>query len=304
MNSFNRVNFRAASYRVATLLTGLALVYGPGAWAFAISFLASQYTASNFATIGVNTNAIALDAGLNLYVQDQSASGADFSILEFTAASGYSSSSVFSSYPRDSSTHLNGLDFDPSGTLFSSENDAGGNAGTIRNANTGAQTKQLANFRPTGIDAPGGDVIYFSGRRESQGNFGNIYRLTISTGVVDTVISSIVSTGVALNDTGDIFVSTKQTAQPGGYLPNSIYRFDFLGGGAYSTGSLVATFDENVGELAFDGAGRLYAMENNPDNSPGTTSIIQLTVVPAPATAALFLLGLAGIARFRPRAAT
>jgi len=280
------------------LSMGFALVYSPSAHALAVTFLSSGYSASNFATVNVNTASLAFDSGLNLYVEDISIGGATFDVLKLVAP-GYTASSLYKSVPRSSGT-MNGLDFTGDySTLFGAVGLSGGDTGTIVNVSSGAVVTTLPNFRPTGIDAPGGDLIFFTGRKDSNGNFGGVYAYSFSFNSTAQVISTIVGTGIALDAAGDIYVSTKANAF-GGYLANSIYRFDLADG--FSTDHLIATFDNTVEELTFDSFGRLYAMESNAD-ALGTnpTEIIQLTRVPEPATLALAALGILGLGFTRQR---
>src|SRR5262245_32478540 len=70
--------------KIAAVLA-VVFCHVPGAWGFAITFVSPGYLASNFATVGINTNAIAFDGSLNLYVEDQSTGGTTFDILKLSA---------------------------------------------------------------------------------------------------------------------------------------------------------------------------------------------------------------------------
>jgi hypothetical protein len=321
----NRRVFRLRSAGLGLAIAAMsgAIGYVPDALAFSITKLAPGYSASNFATIDVNTNAIAFDSNWNLYVQDQSTTSGvpastkpTFTIIELTASSGYINSLVVASFTRRDGNgligqSLTGLDFAADGILYASQANAGGDKGAITALNlaTGTATpvRAFSTFRPTGIDASAmsnADAIRFSGRLSSNGRFGSIYSYDLATGNVSALIPGIVATGVAVDAMGNIFASTKQNNFTNGsgitYLGNSIYSFSAAND--FASPLLVASFDSSVGELTFDSLGRLYAMQNNATTSPGTTDIFQLTLVSEPASLILMVLGIAGVAYSRRRA--
>lgn len=265
--------------------------------AAAVTFLASGWVASDFLTLSSPTRSIEFDSSNNLYIEDKSDDNSGtINILKMDAATGYSSSSVFTTY---STTYqgVTGLDFDGLGSLYVSERSLSGDAGVIREIDVATQTllgdvRTFANHRPTGVDADIFGNVFYTGRKESDLLFGNVYQID-SAGVRSILIDNVVGTGIALDDSGNIFISTPNKTGLA-LLSNSIYMFnpsDLL------NPLLIATFDSTVGELTFDDAGNLYTIDNV-DN----LSIIKLSAVPIPAAIWLFgsgLIGLIGVARHR-----
>ena len=260
------------------------------------TYLASGWGASDFHTLSLQTNSIAFDSSNNLYIEDISDNGSGtVRILKLDVATGYSlPAGEFASYGTEY-TGVNGLDFDGLGSLYVSEGLWTGDAGVIREIDVATQTllgdvRTFANHRPTGVDADIFGNVFYTGRKESDGTFGNVYQID-STGTRSILIDNIVGTGIALDASGNIFISTPNRTDLA-LLANSIYMFnpsDLL------NPFRIASFDSTIGELTFDDAGNLYTIDNV-DN----LSIIKLSAVPVPAAVWLFgtgLIGLIGLAR-------
>lgn len=260
-----------------------------------VTFLASGWGASDFLTLSSPTRSLAFDSSNNLYIEDKSDDNSGtINILKMDAATGYNTTSVFTSY---STTYQGstGLDFDGLGSLYVSERSLSGDAGIIREIDVATQTllgdvRTFANHRPTGVDADMHGNIFYTGRKGSNGTFGNVYQID-SMGTRSILIKDVVGTGIALEASGNIFISTPNRTDLS-LLANSIYMFnpsDLL------NPLLVASFDSTVGELTFDDTGNLYTIDNV-DN----LSIIKLSTVPIPAAVWLFgsgIIGLIGVAR-------
>ena len=119
----------------------------------------------------------------------------------------------------------------------------------------------FANHRPTGIDADTFGNVYYSGRKESDGTWGKIFTIDTTTvpAVRTDLIIDTVATGIAVDTSGAIYISTPQrTDLP--LLPNSIYRFT---ASDLSTPELIATLNAPGGELTFDSAGNLYMVADD-----------------------------------------
>ena len=259
--------------------------------------VAPGWVASDFLTLGLSTNSIAFDSSNNLYIEDISDNNSGtVRVLKLDAATGYSlPADEFARYDTEY-TGVNGLDFDGLGSLYVSEGLWTGDAGAIRKIDVATRTllgdvMTFANHRPTGVDADTAGNVYYSGRRESDGTWGKIFEID-SLLVRTTLIDNTVATGIALDASGNIFISTPNRTDLA-LLANSIYMFnpsDLL------NPLLIASFDRTtIGELTFDDAGNLYTIDNG-DNR----SIIKLSAVPVPAAAWLFgsgLIGLIGVSR-------
>lgn len=275
----------------------LSLGMASSVYAVTVTYLAPGWGASDFHTLSSPTRSIAFDASDNLYIEDISDDNSGtINILKLDASTGYSTSSVFTSYAT-TYEGVTGLDFNGLGSLYVSERSLSGNAGVIREIDVATQmllgdVRTFANHRPTGVHADVFGDVFYTGRKYSDLLFGNVYQID-PTGARSILIDNVVGTGIALDDTGNIFISTPRiTGLP--LLSNSIYVFnpsDLL------NPLRIASFDNPVGELTFDEAGNLYAIDNV-DNF----SIIKLSSVPIPSAVWLFgtgLLGLIGIARRR-----
>ncbi|MEA2094713.1 MAG: hypothetical protein U9P11_09145 [Pseudomonadota bacterium] len=279
---------------VASLLSMPSLASAVG-----VTFLASGWTATDFLMLSIPTRAIEFDSVGNLYIEDTTDDNSgQIQILKLEASSGYSTSSIFASY---STTYkgATGLDFDELGSLYVSERSVDGDAGIIREVDIATQVllgdvMAFANHRPTGVDADTSGSVYYSGRKESDLTWGNIYEID-STATRSILIDNTVGTGIALDASGNIFISTPHRTDLA-LLADSIYMFD-------PTDLLnpmrIATFDQRGGELTFDAAGNLYMVAED------QLSIVKLSSVPVPAAAWLFgsgLLGLVGISRHKKAA--
>ena len=249
---------------------------------FQLTYLDPNYTASQFLTTPFNISSIAFDAGKNLYTEPNADFGTGTAyILELYAATGYSTNSLYASYPT-TEYGITGLNF--AGTnLAVAEIAQDLNSGLVRlidpSNNSVISTFNLPNFRPTGITNDSASNIYFPGRLASNLSFGNIYELDSSFTNLSTVLSNFVGTGIAYN-AGDLFVST-----PG----NSIYKIDLN----TLTSSKIATFNHGIEELTFDKEGNLYVLEGV--TTTEQQKIVELSPVPEPATMLLLGSGLAGL---------
>ncbi|HHJ16139.1 MAG TPA: hypothetical protein ENJ80_05510 [Gammaproteobacteria bacterium] len=280
--------------RVSSLAASL-LAMSSLASAVGVTFLAPGWTTSDFLTLSTPTRAIEFDSAGNLYIEDTTDDNSgQIQILKLDASSGYSASSVFASY-NTSYKGATGLDFGDLGGLYVSERSVDGDAGIIRKVDVATRTllgdvMAFENHRPTGVDADTSGNVYYSGRKESDGTWGRLFEIDSTTTTRSILIDNTVGTGIALDASGNIFITTPQrTDLP--LLANSIYMYnpaDIL------TPELIATFGERGGELTFDTAGNLYMVAQD------QLSIIRLSSIPIPAAAWLFgsgLLGLIGIAK-------
>ena len=222
------------------------------------TFLAPRWIAADFMTLETPTRAIAFDSDSNLYIEDTSDDNSGkIDVLKLTFASGYNDSSSYARYAT-SYKGATGLGFDDLGSLYVAERSADGNAGVIREVNAVTQTlgrdvKAFANHRPTGVDADTSGNIFYSGRKESAGAWGRIFGIDTNTKRT-ILIDNTVATGVAVNPSGNIFISTPQRTD----LPlqsNSIYMYKPED---IQNPRLIATFNNRGGELTFDAAGNLY----------------------------------------------
>jgi len=279
---------------VGALFAGISAFASTPAAAIGVTYLAPGWTSAGFLTLATPTRAIEFDTAGNLYIEDTRDDGAGtVEILVLDASSGYSTATTYATYST-SYAGVTGLDFDDLGSLYVSERDTSGDAGIIREVDDATRTlvgdlMAFANHRPTGVDADTSGNVYYSGRKESDGTWGNVYVID-STATRSILIDSTVGTGIALDAAGNIFVSTPQrTDLP--LLADSIYMFDPAD---LLNPVLIATFDQRGGELTFDAAGNLYMVAED------QVSIVRLSAVPIPAAAWLFgsgLVGLAGLAR-------
>lgn len=278
----------ALNARLVAFVLTLCLLQSPGA-AFALSatYLAPGYSAASFPNMPLQTGALAFQASdLSLtplafatpnVPPSPCVTPASFSVR--SSASPYSTSAPAFSYSNSgalgAAAFVNGLDFsNDSNTLYASESLCSQSQGYIRNVSTGVVVADLVSYRPTGIDALGDGLIYFTAR-QSGSNFGGVYRW--AAGVVTEIIPVIVGRGVAVHPSGDIYVATRGS-DFGGYLANSVYRFP---AGALP-GTRIATFDgTGVAELTFDANGRLYAIG---DPAGSVTPVVAITLPTPPAT--------------------
>jgi hypothetical protein len=230
---------------------------------YAISYTAPGWSVSDFLTLSSPTKSIAFDSINNLYIEDISDNNSGtIKILKLDVASGYNAPpSEFILYAT-SYKGVNGLGFDGLGSLYVSESSLSGDAGVIREIDVTTQTllgdvMTFANHRPTGVDADKSGNVFYTGRKESDGTFGNVYQID-SMGVRSILIDNVVGTGIAVDASGNIFISTPGRTDLA-LLSNSIYMFspsDLL------NPTRIATFDDTLEELTFDDAGNLYAVDN------------------------------------------
>lgn len=282
-------------YRIRNCCIATLLLCTPTfANAVGVTFLAPGWTATDFLTLSTPTRAIEFDSAGNLYIEDTTDDNSgQIQILKLDASSGYTSSSVFASY-NTSYKGVTGLDFDDLGNLYVSERSVNGDAGIIRKIDVATQTllgdiMSFMNHRPTGVDADTAGNVYYSGRKESDTTWGKLFAID-STLTRTELSADTVATGIALDASGNIFISTPNKAGLA-LLSNSVYKFS---SGDFSNPLLIASFDQRGGELTFDDVGNLYMVAED------QVSIVKLSAVPVPAAAWLFgsgfigLIGLAG----------
>lgn len=244
---------------------------------FTAPYLDPGYMAISFATLPFDTRAIAFDSSHNLYTA--AASNDDtghVNIVAFSASSGYSASTLAYSYATNAA-RVTGLDF--RGTqLVVSESYTEGNSGKISDAATGSPIKELASFRPSGVDSR--DSILFTGRLASDHSFGNAYRLNPDNSL-SVLIANLPFRGIATDATGNIFVSTRES-DFSSFVGNSIYRFSAASSYNVASATRIITLPGGGStELSFDNAGNLYTLYSPNPDAPTSAEIIQISVLPS-----------------------
>jgi hypothetical protein len=179
---------------------------------------------------------------------------------------------------------ISGINFDRRGNLYVSEvlsednniNYEFPDAGLIRKIS--ANTKKISDpviyldFRPTGIAVNSPHVVYFSGRKWSDPNWGNIYKISNfqndkkrnNPGIE---VADEAFTAIATDRWETIFAAPRfdQFNEKPVYARNPYTGLPVL----------IATFSKLIDELTFDADGNLYAIEvNTGTNDP--TEIIKL----------------------------
>ena len=261
--------------KLISMFVSMILLFLPS-WtnAFGVKYVDPKYKATAFLTISFPTSAIAFDPSGNLYIENSTDNGSgSVKILKLDAANNYTTSSIYISY--STTAHgVNGLAFNGFGSLFVSESNADKNSGLIREIDTAAltvsKTIPLDSFRPTGIATDASGNIFFPGRLSSDPDFGNIYKID-SMGVVHILLAGVIGTGIGINNSGNIVVSTPgRDVSP--LVSQSIYEYD----SNTLKPSLIATFDDDpVEELTFDAEGDLYVIDHKMANRSQT--IIRLS---------------------------
>ena len=226
------------------------------------TYLAPGYQAEDFLALPFLAAAIAFDSDDNLYTSDLLADWGKntINILKLEEPE-YNNILLYQSYDTES-VALNGLAFDDYGTLFASEHCKPFDPGLIRNLDTG-ETVEFESFRPTGITATGFGTIYFPGRKWSDEDFGNIYKIDPFPGDEEIVREGIVATAIAMDDFGNFFIASRPP-------DNSIYTRNPYTGEVLK----IARFTQYVEELEFCSEENLYALQASGENS---SSIIKLT---------------------------
>jgi streptogramin lyase len=235
--------------------------------------------------LDVPTRSLEFDSGDHLYIETiNNDGGNEVRISQLDPTAQNSPRELFTSY---GTTYygVTGLSFDGMGNLYTSERTQDGNAGAIRkiNATTGDLLDTVVgpnNHRPTGVDSDAFGNVYYTGRRDSNPDWGNVYRIN-ETGDRVTLIPDIACTGIAVDDIGRIFVSTSSRPDLA-HTANSIYMFDPEEN--MSNPLLIATFEDPADEIAFDEQGNLYSLDKNDHR---TISLL----APVPVPPALWLLG-------------
>ena len=217
--------------------------------------LDSNYYTSDFFTIPFDSTAIAFDSDNNLYTVNKY----DFrttdpentiTIYKFHASTGYSTFEPFLEY---TGRGVSGLEFDCLGNLYVAEvgrKDGFLDIGRIDKIDTSFNVQTIANFtdfRPTGIALGPDGKIYFPGRRDSDLEFGNIYKLDPLTGNYDIFLEGYVGTAIAIDVAGNIFFSTTSIPVVGQDI-RTTYKFN----PKCNSLDIFATTFPTVEELTFD----------------------------------------------------
>jgi hypothetical protein len=260
--------------------------------AFNVSYLQPGFAITEVLSLEL-TRAFDFDSAGNLYTSpDSDYFTGTVNIYKFDASTNYSES-LYTSYVTEYGG-ATGISFSKSGNLFVSEFQSPGNSGAIRTIDfsTGqltGTTTVLSDFRPSGISNDSNNVIYVTGRKSLDDNFGNIYRNPGQTSE-EIVVKGFAGKGIALDDLGNIFASTRD--EDATYGGKSIVRFP----SGSSTSTVFATFDRTAGELSFDDNGNLFAIFNN---DSGGSTIYKIAPVPIPAAVWLLGSGIVGLAALR-----
>ena len=261
-------------HRILFYMAMIFLLFPSLSHAFTPTYVDPSYTATNFHTLNFVTRSIEFDQNGNIYTADVAN---DFSgtvtILKLDAATNYTGMSTYTTYSTTSCC-VTGLHFNGVGNLFVSSSMTGGDSGNIDLIDAGTLTSipyySMSDPRPTGLSGDTLGNLYFTGRRSSDPNFGNIYKIDSTGTSMSLLINGFVGKGIAVDNNGNVFAANK--------VDNSIYMFDAV----TLSSTLIATFDTTPGELTFDENGDLYAIGE--DATLTKTEIIKLSASAPPSS--------------------
>ena len=255
----------AFSFCLFVLISAHARDAWPQAQDFTATYVAPGHDATLFLDLPFRTVALAFDSTDNLYVTDfaNDRSQSLVNVLRYLEGTGYTVTETPYTYST-TMMGVNGFAFGKEGTLFVSEFEYPGDSGLIRKAAIPNDKVFFLDFRPTGIAITDDDTIYFPGRKFSDLNFGNLYKVESFSLPASIVMDGLVAYAIAINNSGQFYF---------GLEGNSVWTLD-----PYSNVPVkVATFTGGyVEELAFDSTESLYVLEGGSDVNNRPWSIIKM----------------------------
>lgn len=256
----------------ALIIFAASVAMPAGASALTPRYVATGYSFSVFATIGVSIDALEVDSAGNFFVVDNTYWGTGTVFIDrYDAADSYATATIYTSYtPKNN--HANAVAFDGLGNMYTSECSGKKDSGVIQKINNLLATEvyyKTWEICPTGVAADASGNLFMTGRKGGDLLFGNIYVLDADK-ELKVVVPDFVGEGIAMDASGNIYAVN--------WLDNSLYMFE----AETYTPFLIATFDIAPDGVSVDAAGNVYVFENTGYGDPEPTPILRFAPVKTP----------------------